>query len=358
MKKEIHGGNIYTYEHKMLDFSANLNPLGMADRIKEAIIQGIDSYEAYPDINSLALRREIVKFYKKELNSDFNESMFTFGNGACDMIFRIALGLKPKKAIIIEPTFSEYEEALKLADTEVSYFFLREIDGFQLTEDAKNRLISEIDEDVDMVFICNPNNPTGIPVKVEYIEEIAKKLKEVSAILVVDQCFMDFVNNEEKYSIISKLSELNNTIVIKAFTKTYSMAGIRLGYTISANNELNESLSQTMQPWAVSTVAEKAGVEALKISGLIEKTKTYVKENRNFLIGELEALGYEVFNSKANYIFFKGEEELLDYLKSKNILIRNCSNYPSLKAGYYRIAVRTNKENQELLKALRKFKNK
>lgn len=358
MKKQVHGGNIYGCNQKVLDFSSNLNPLGMNQSVKQAVIEGIDSYDVYPDIDSTELTDKICAFYERKYKSPFQRDMFTFGNGACDMIFRIVLGLKPKKAIIVSPTFSEYEEALKLQEAEINHFQLKEEEGFQLTQRAKEILISQIQKGVDMVFLCNPNNPTGIGIIREDVIEIARICKKTNAVLVVDQSFMDFVENEENYSITRDIFTLKNVIILGSFTKIYAMAGIRLGYTISVNHKINDILAQTMQPWAVSTVAEKAGIAALKADeseNFTEITKLYISKNREYLINELKRLGYKVFPSVANYVFFRSENNILNYMRGKNIILRSCGNYPYLDKSYYRIAVRTEEENKAFIKALEEY---
>lgn len=388
MTKEVHGGNIYKYERKMIDFSANLNPLGMPEKAKEAIISNIDKYENYPDPFNRELREKVSKFQKVK------EEQLSFGNGAADIIFKIALAFKPKRALIVEPTFSEYEEALSLAGTDIDYFILKEEDGFVLDMDG---LIKQIEEErenpYDIVFICNPNNPTGIPVEREKILKLAGATSKTGAKLVIDQCFSEFMEEEEKYSVLDDIAKADNltnldvltnsdgaapadqvdcaapadltgredendrtklkgVIILKAFTKIFAMAGLRLGYCVCSEEETADQISSILQPWSVSTVASKAGVYALSEEGFIEKTKKYITTQRTYLIKELEKIGMKVFNTKTNYIFFKTEESIIKELEEKGFLVRSCSNYPTLDSRFYRIAVRTKDENIAFIKAL------
>lgn len=343
MTKEIHGGNIYKYDKKMYDFSANLNPLGMPEACKEAIVKNILSYENYPD----PFNRELKKAMSDYMN--LPEEYFCFGNGAADIIFRITLAFKPRKALIAGPTFAEYRQALEISGCETVDFLMSEEEGFCLYAD---RLTEQIGEDTDMLFICNPNNPTGIPVSKEDMLKIAKACEISGTVLVVDECFSDFIKEEEKYSILENIQELGNTIILKAFTKIYAMAGLRLGFSICSNKKFTEKIEETLQPWSVSTVASKAGCAALQDRSFVEKTKKYIEKERNYLIKNLCDMGIKTYDSAANYIFFRCEKDIIRPLLEKKILIRSCGNYIGLDDSYYRIAVRTHRENEIFVEAL------
>lgn len=340
--KEIHGGNIYKYDHKVYDFSANLNPLGMPEEVKMAIAEHIDRYESYPDPQNRELTEALSLYHSVP------KECICCGNGAADIIFRIALGLRPQKSLVLAPTFSEYEQALKACGSTVVYHFLAEEKGFRLQEDV----LKAIDESLDMMFLCNPNNPTGIPTERELVLAIAQKCERCGVTLVIDECFTEFLDEEERYSVMADVQRLENVIILKAFTKIYAMAGLRLGYCICASTVQAEIIRETLQPWSVSTVAAKAGCAALKLTGFVEKTKTYIKENREFLVKGLIDLGYKVYNTKANYIFFRSARDIRKPLEAFDIIVRSCSNYISLDEQYYRIAVRSREENIYFLKCL------
>lgn len=342
MIKEIHGGNIYKFDHKVYDFSANLNPLGMPEEVKRAIIDNIDKYESYPDPFNRELIEGISRFHQVPVER------ICCGNGAADVIFRMALALRPKKALIVSPTFSEYQEAMDVVGCSVTHYLMKEEMGFTLQKDV----FDCIDDSLDMMFICNPNNPTGIPVDREMMLAIASKCKSVGATLVIDECFSQFMDSEERFSVMDSIGNLDNVIILKAFTKIYAMAGLRLGYCICGNSAVADRTNNTLQPWSVSTVASKAGVAALKLDGFIEKTKDYIRENRAFLVDGLRRLGYKVYDTQANYIFFRSEEDLIKPLLSHDIMVRSCANYITLDEHYYRVAVRTREENEYLLQQL------
>lgn len=346
MVKYIHGGDIYKYDNKILDFSANINPLGMPDTAKNAIINGIDKYEAYPDYSSRQLRNALSIFY------NFDADKIVCGNGAADLIFRICLALRPKKVLIPSPTFSEYEEAAKISGGVVHNHILREQENFDVTLE----IIESIDKDTDMVFLCSPNNPTGRAVDLRIIEAILIKLQENKGILVLDQCFVHFLLDEDEYFAINLLKKYDNLIILGAFTKIFAMAGLRLGYALFGSKDIAAKIENTLQPWAVSTVASEAGCAALS-RDFINKTKQYVKEQRDFLTNSLSDIGIRVFESQANYILIKSDQNILDgdladEALKHGVLIRKCSNFRGLSSFFFRIAVRTEEENKIFVEVL------
>jgi threonine-phosphate decarboxylase len=351
MKKLTHGGDIYSKRdipenRKIIDFSANVNPLGMPLSVKKAIIDNIDAFANYPDPFCRDLINEI------SIHENVPKENIVCGNGAADIIYRIASALRPKIALVPAPTFSEYEQSLRTLNCSIRYHYLLEDEGFILDES----ILEKLSTDVELMFLCNPNNPTGIPIERKLLLSVADRCKSNNTFLVVDECFIDFLENSQNYSIVEKLNTYNNVIVLKAFTKIYAMAGIRLGYGICYNNNIIEKIHNIGQPWSVSVIAQKCGVAALKETHYVNKTKEIIKENREYLIEQLRLLGIEVFNSEANYILFKSENELLQReLEKQGILIRCCADYVGLNGTFYRIAVKASEDNEYLIKCLEKI---
>ena len=346
MIKYTHGGDIYKYDDKILDFSANINPLGMPESAKNAIIDGINKYQTYPDHSSRKLRNSLSEFY------GFDSNKIVCGNGAADLIFRICLALRPQKVLVTSPTFSEYEEAVLISGGKVQNHLLSESENYDVTLE----ILKSIDEDTDMVFLCSPNNPTGRAIDLNIIEAVLDKLQGNKGILVLDQCFVHFMVEEEKYFAINLLKKYDNLIILGAFTKIFAMAGLRLGYALFGSEDNASTIENTLQPWAVSTVASEAGCAALN-KDFIKETKDYVKYQREFLFQHLSDLGIKVFKSQANYMLIKVDEkfddgDLADVAIKHRILIRKCSNFKGLSPSFFRIAVRTEAENTTLIDVL------
>lgn len=336
-----HGGNIYRFEHAVLDFSANLNPLGMPEAVKQAAMDAVAKSEAYPDPHCKKLRQALSKHCLIPANQ------IVCGNGAADLIDRVALAFRPKRTLLFAPTFSEYERALQTLGSEVVYYELKAERSFVPEEDLEARIAG-----CDLVFLCNPNNPTGTVLKKDRMKQVAECCLQTNTRLVVDECFMDFLEREEDYSLREELSSFPNLILLKAFTKLYAMAGLRLGYVLCGREEDATCLADTLQPWAVSTVASAAGIAALQEDEFVRQTKQYVAKQRLFLQCGLKQLGFTVYPSLTNYLLFQSDIELLQPLEQQGILLRSCGNYRTLDHTYYRTAVRSQEENQRLLNAL------
>lgn len=331
-----HGGDIYK-NSVHFDFSANINPFGMPRSAEENIVKNLKALSVYPDAECTELRRAIAEYE----NVDFNSVLC--GNGAADLIFSIVRALRPKRALLISPAFSEYERALLSTDCKIEYFALNEENGFVLTERFLDFL-----QGIDMVFICNPNNPVGNIIDRELMDKILDKCRVNGITAVVDECFMDFV--ADGYSVKGR------AVVIKAFTKLYAMAGLRLGYMLG-DSKITEDVRNNMPPWSVNAAASTAGIAALSDKEYREKSVAYINKERLFLTKELLKLGFTVYNSKVNFVLFRGDAKIYDALLKRGILIRQCGNFRGLDERYYRAAVRLREENAELIKALKEICN-
>lgn len=348
-----HGGNVEEIkrvhglkEEEIIDFSANINPMGISEKIKEAMIRGINSIERYPDITYYELKKEISSFEKVDLNK------IVLGNGAAEVIFNIVRGIKPKNALIIAPTFSEYEDALNSLACKVNHYILK--DRYSLD----NEFIDEIKDDLDIIFLCNPNNPTGALIEKDFSLRVLKKAKEMDVKVVFDESFLDFVEDNEKYSVIKYLDDFNNLIVVKSLTKLFAFPGIRLGYGLSSDFEMIKKINSVATPWSVNTVADYAGREALKEVKYIKDSIAYVKKENEFLYNGLKVFKeINVFKGAVNFLFFKLNRELnlREELIKQGVIIRSCNNYVGLDNSYYRVAVRRREENERLLEGLSKI---
>lgn len=343
MTQLVHGGDWASYREQYgrdaLDFSANVSPLGLPEGVKNAIIRALPEADRYPDPLCRELRGKLAK------TENIPEEYILCGNGAADLIFRLALAAKPKKALLPAPTFAEYGSALETVGCELERHFLQEDDDFAVTE----RFLDDIDESVDSVFLCQPNNPTGQLTSLAMVEKILRRCKEYGAILVVDECFLDFLPDGEERSAKRFLSE-KNLVILKAFTKLYGMAGVRLGYCLSSDIELLAKMQASGQPWAVSSLAQAAGIAALDETEYVSQVCDLIAKQRPVLEKGLRALGLRVLDGQANYLLFQATETLGEELRKKGVVLRSCGNYPGLNGTWYRTAVRTAPENEQLLK--------
>ena len=342
MERFEHGGDIYGNAGITLDFSVNTNPLGMPEEVRSVLVSRVDEFTRYPDPQCRELCAAISRY------EGIPHNWVLCGNGAADLIYRLCYAIKPHKALVYAPTFSEFERALEQAGCRVARHVLLPDNQFALTEDAADRLTP----DIDIVFLCNPNNPTGRLIPNEVLERVLNRARKKGTKVIVDECFLDFTDG---ISCKRYLEEMPSLVVLKAFTKMYAIAGLRLGYMINADTELLEKVNAAAQCWSVSIPAQIAGTAALACAGWADKTRRLVETERRFLTEGMTALGITVFPADANYLLLRSEHPLYEALLKKGILIRSCENFIGLDAAYYRVGVKTRPENIRLLAALKEI---
>ncbi|MCI8950833.1 MAG: aminotransferase class I/II-fold pyridoxal phosphate-dependent enzyme [Lachnospiraceae bacterium] len=360
-----HGGDIYSQEI-LWDFSANINPLGTPRGVKEAICKAAENCVCYPDSRSRSLVKKLSSFHQ------IPETAIMCGNGAADLIFQIAFAERPKQGWLLAPGFLEYEQALKAVDAHTRFFFLQREEGFYLNG---SRLIHQLSRDLEelheskngnrekygskLLFLCNPNNPTGQTVKKSDLLKLAVFTKEFNIRLVIDECFLDFCDNWKIDSFIQNLWEFPHAVVLKAFTKRYGMAGVRLGYCLTMDSDLLERMERIRQPWSVSNIAQAAGEAALREQEYLEQTDLVIREGRKQLTEGLKELGFWVCDSQSNYVLFQDlrdhieEGSLYFKCRQRKLLIRSCKNFKGIDGSYYRVCVKTKEENRILLRILK-----
>jgi threonine-phosphate decarboxylase len=340
-----HGGNIYAaerkYKKKFLDFSANINPLGLSSRVKEAIYKNFNSILHYPDPEAKNITRKIAQYW------GIKEENVLVGNGSAELIYLVVSAFKPKVTLIPVPTFSEYERAARCIKSRIYFLRLKEELGFKLQDIKANK--------ADILFLCNPNNPTGNLIFTDFqaIERLPVKL------IVIDEAFMDFLPDEKKHSLIRKAQKDKRIIVLRTLTKFFAFPGLRIGY-LAAHRSITDKLREYKIPWSVNSLAQAAGEIALKDRGYFKATRSIIKRERDFLSEQLKEIrGLKVYPSVANFLLIKikkggvTSDILAKRLLRQRILVRNCSNFRNLSDGFIRIAVRKRGENQKLIEAIK-----
>ena len=247
------------------------------------------------------------------------------------------------------PTFAEYAAALETVDCDVQRFLLREENDFAVTDD----FVDAIDDSTDAVFLCQPNNPTGQVTPLVMVQKLLRRCADCGAVLVVDECFLDFLAARDALTAKTVLRDAPNLIILKAFTKLYAMAGVRLGYALCSDAALLDKMRAAGQPWAVSGLAQAAGLAALEETAYADSVRTLIADQRPRLAAGLRALGLRVVDGQANYLLFRAPADFGAKLRRHGAVVRGCGNYPGLDETWYRTAVRTQKENEQLLKIMR-----
>jgi threonine-phosphate decarboxylase len=357
--KNPHGGDIY--EDKIaLDYSANTNPFGTPKGVLDAMSRVLPKVHHYPDPYCRELVKSISAFERVP------KEYILCGNGAAELIYAYCEAIKAKCAVLPAPTFSEYALGLERAGCQVNRYVLRQENDFDLDEGFLKFLT---ERKTGAVFLCNPNNPTGRLIPSHMLERVLDFCCQYNIRLFLDECFLDLSDegismkrsdegismkrSDEGIGMKRFLKDYPQLFVLKAFTKSYGMAGVRLGYCMCSDSELLAEMSRTVQPWNVSVLAQAAGIAALQENQFLMKTRALILAERRWLKDELEALGFWVCPSNANYLLFYGDAGLHTALKKYGIAIRNCDNYHGLSSGWYRIAVRLHEQNEQLISAIK-----
>lgn len=345
-KMVVHGGvtSDQGRDLRLLDFSSNVNPLGFPSKVRD-VFKNLSKISIYPDSDSHELRTHLQKY------TQISKNQIVVGNGATEIIYNFCNAfLRKQKVLIPIPTFGEYESAVKLNGGQIYFFKTMDLNK-DLSEFQK--MISK----TNCIFLCNPNNPTGVLLKKKNMLKILEYAQDKSAMIFLDECFIELVSNSNN-SIISYLKEFDNLFILRSLTKSFGLAGLRIGYGLG-NKKMIEILQKIKIPWNVSWLAQKSSIIALSDKSHLSKTMKLVKKESKFLIDSISKIkGFTCYNSDTNFILIKSVMKshlIQSKLLEKKILIRDCSSFRGLDDHHIRIAIRTHNENLKLVEAFRKL---
>ncbi|MDD2553106.1 MAG: threonine-phosphate decarboxylase CobD [Desulfotomaculaceae bacterium] len=352
----IHGGNIAQAAKKyglpkerIIDFSANINPLGFSRNIYDAITSNLDAIINYPDPDCIELKEVLAGYL------GIDRDLLLMGNGAAELIYLIVRITGCKKALIPVPTFCEYGLAVLSQGGEVIEVEMVEEERFSLPVERIINLIPQ----VDLLFICNPNNPTGRLVERAAIEQIIERSAKHGVLVVIDEAFMDFVPKQTFYSMMPAVGSCVNLVVLYSLTKFFGIPGLRLG-SIAAPKDIIKRINAAKDPWNVNALAQVAGIAGLKDLEHMERTNTLVKREKAYLFEELQNIpGLRPLPGAANFILLNVSEsglksnELTELLGRRGILVRDCHGFSGLAGRYIRVAIKNRPENEILLRNIK-----
>ena len=353
MKDLGHGANVDNMakkfgknENDIIDFSSNVNPHIISD-LGKYVLEGLEKSRSYPDINYTNLRNNISDYIKVD------SELIIPGNGATEIIYLLMKSIKRRLAIL-NPTFSEYGRGAKLNNLEIIDFHLKEENNFSIDLDEIQKNMDKFDS----LFVCNPNNPNG---KVKDLNELLDLMIENDKLLIVDETFMEFVGEEEKYSLINKIEQTPNLFILKAVTKFFGMPGLRLGYGVTSNKQIIKNIYEYKEPWTINSFAENLSNYLFIDKEYINGSKDYYINERKFMLEELRKISrLKVYDTDTNFVLIKLDDDEANSLKLElfekyNILIRDASNFIGLDKSYIRVAIKSHNDNKVLIESLRKI---
>lgn len=375
-----HGGDIYEYKN-IRDFSANINFRGMMQSVCDAASEAVARSVHYPDPEYRSLRNALAQrenaLLKKKVydgtaarrstaqdmengktgsaknngklsGTRIGPQHIICGNGAAELMFALAAARRPKQALLAAPSFFEYEQALTAFGCGIRRFYMKAEEDFALREG----FLDAVEEKIDIIILGNPNNPTGRLLESGFLLKLLKLCREHRILLVLDESFFDFLceaDQAKTFSGAGEILENPNVFVIKSFTKMYAMPGLRFGYGLCGDEALLQAMRQMMQPWNVSVPAQAAAEAASGELDFARETARLTAAGREDMKLRMEQLGYQVFSSDTNFLLFAGPENLKEFCLQQGVLIRDCSNFPGLEKGFFRICIRSEEENHALL---------
>ena len=340
----MHGGRLLEFSKsgkKYIDFSASINPYGIDPNLKDILKESIDILVHYPNQDYSEIKALISRKH------DVIEESIYLGNGANSIIFRLfSIFDKELNICIPTPSFETYRLAAESVSANIVYY---DMNRFKIT----NEIFDILSDNIDVLVLTNPNNPTGYLIEEELLQRLLEYCKAENIFVLLDECFLEFVEDGEKYSQISNLSKYTNLAILRSLTKLYAFPGLRFGYLLTENKKIIENLKKITPSWDINTLA----LEAAKFSLTQDMSQVVLKiqKEKSILLKNLESVGIEVFDSKANFLLCRYKKNLSNALLNQGVIVRDCSDYRGMDDTYFRVAVRTNSDNMILFENIKEL---
>lgn len=356
VQESFHGSDLeviakryHMEQDSIIPYASNVNPLGISPMARQALLDNIDAIKAYPDRDYISLRTSISNYCGAD------PDQLILGNGTSDLIRLTLETLAPKKTLIVGPTYSEYGRAAKLAGSEIETYMLKNLDDFEMDIDM---FLKTLNESIELLVICNPNNPTSKVLTREQMDIILSRCLELNIFVMVDETYVEFVKDVHLISSIILTKKYDNLIILRSVSKFFAAPGIRLGYAITNNKDFLEATSNGKIPWNINTYASIAGV-MFEDEHYINLTKSLIQTERNLIFSALSSRKtIKVFKPEANFVLIKllKEEqtasEVFDYCIEKGFMIRDCTDYAGLGEKYIRFCFMKPEQNDNIVNTI------
>ena len=356
-KQEFHGSDLEKVEayygikkETIIPFAGNVNPLGISPLLKKSMASHIECISEYPDRDYKELRSTLSLYCNVPMEH------IIVGNGATEMISLTMQLLRPKHALLLSPTYSEYTREIDLVGGHVEEYYLREDLDFQLDLDD---LFAKLDDSVDLLAICNPNNPTSSALNTEEISKILAHCKKHNIFVMIDETYVEFAPDINEITAVSLTREFTNLMILRGVSKFYAAPGMRLGYGITGNLEFLKKMKEKQVPWSLNSLGALAGELMLKDKNYIRQTRDLILSERTRLLKALENIPtYKTYPAYANFLLLKIQkpgltsQDVFDACIHQGLMIRDCSSFECLDGEYIRFCIMHPEDNTRLLNIL------
>nr|WP_330373626.1 histidinol-phosphate transaminase [Robinsoniella peoriensis] len=350
----FHGSDLETIEYaygikkeNITSFSANVNPLGVSPKLRQTLAAHIDVITTYPDREYTALRRAIGTY------AGCDPDHIIVGNGSTELISLMIQIRHPKKAMILGPTYSEYEREISLDGGISLYYPLKESNDFQMQADD---LMNKLNEQIDLLILCNPNNPTSTSICRNDMRKILDCCKQNNIFVMVDETYVEFVPDHLEITSVPLTDYYNNIVILRGISKFFAAPGLRLGYAITGNLDLIKEVNKKKNPWTINSLAEAAGKLMFSDTEYISASKKLIFSERDNIVHELSLInGIKAYPPTANFILVRilkngiTSKDVFEYAIRRGLMIRDCSTFPFLGNQYFRFCFMSAVKNRELL---------
>lgn len=359
-KQEFHGSDLEKVEayygikkEDIIPFAGNVNPLGISPLLKKSMASHIESISEYPDRDYKELRSTLALYCNVPIEH------IIVGNGATEMISLTMQLLRPKHALLLSPTYSEYTREIDLVGGHVEEYFLREDLDFKLD---LNDLISKLTDDIDLLAICNPNNPTSSALNTEEITKILTHCKLHDIFVMIDETYVEFAPDINEITAVPLTQEFTNLMVLRGVSKFYAAPGMRLGYGVTGNMDFLAKMREKQTPWSLNSLGAYAGELMFKDQEYIQKTRNLILSERDKLYKELKELPtYKVYPAYANFILLKIQKpgltssDAFEACIKEGLMIRDCASFQCLDGEFIRFCIMMPEDNTRLLNVLKQL---
>lgn len=362
MKKhaQFHGSDLEEIEkiyhipkEEIVCFGANVNPLGLSAQVKKQLSEHLDIITAYPDRKYSSLRQAIGQY------CDIDPNYIVVGNGSTELISLLIQHRTPKSALLLGPTYSEYERELSLCGGKLSYYTLSAAKDFQL--DVLD-FCQNLNHTIDLLIICNPNNPTSSAISVSDLKTIVQTCQKLDIFVMIDETYIEFASSIPALSAVCLVPDYDNLMVLRGVSKFFAAPGLRLGYGMTSNEDFRNILKEYQNPWSLNSIGAFAGELFLQDTDYIQKTRQLIETERTRIYETLQTIPeLKAFKPSANFVLVQILNEgvtsfdVFDNLIRQKLMIRDCSSFEQLDGEFIRFCIMSPEENTRLLHALKTF---